>query len=63
MHFDFDPTASSVQQVEAVLAAVADGIVPVDLGKQLIDAIKALADVRATEELEARLSALEARQQ
>lgn len=63
MHFDFDPSASPVQQVESVLAAIAEGDVPVDLGKQLIDAIKALADVRATEELEARLVALEARQQ
>lgn len=62
VHFDFDPSASPVQQVESVLAAIADGDVPVDLGKQLIDAIKALADVRATEELEARLAALEARQ-
>lgn len=63
VHFDFDPSASPVQQVESVLAAIAEGDVPVDLGKQLIDAIKALADVRATEELEARLVALEARQQ
>ena len=62
VQFDFDPTASTVKQVEAVLAAVASGMVPVDLGKQLIDSIKALADVRAVEELEARLAALEARQ-
>jgi hypothetical protein len=61
--FDFDSTASPVRQIEAVLAAVAEGTVPVDLGKQLIDAIKALSDVRAAEELEARLAALEARQQ
>lgn len=61
VQFDFDPTASTVRQVEAVLAAVASGDVPVDLGKQLIDSIKALADVRAVEELEARLAALEAK--
>lgn len=62
IQFDFDPTASTVRQVEAVLGAVASGNVPVDLGKQLIDSIKALADVRAVEELEARLAALEAKQ-
>ena len=60
VHFDFDPTASTVQQVEAVLAAVACGAVPVDLGKQLIDSIKALADVRAFEELLPRIITLEA---
>ncbi|MBD59438.1 MAG: hypothetical protein CL808_04880 [Citromicrobium sp.] len=62
VQFEFDPTASTVAQVEAVLAAVASGGVPVDLGKQLIESVKALADVRAVEELEARLAALEAKQ-
>lgn len=62
VQFDFDPTASTVQQVEAVLAAVAKGAVPVDLGKQLIDSIKALADVRAFEELLPRIITLEAKQ-
>lgn len=62
VQFDFDPAASTAQQVEAVLAAIASGAVPVDVGKQLIDAIKALADVRAVEELEARIITLEAKQ-
>lgn len=62
VEFAFDPSASAAQQVEAVLTAMASGAVPVDLGKQLIDSIKALADVRAVEELEARLAALEAKQ-
>lgn len=61
VQFEFDPTASTVEQVEAILAAVASGGVPVDLGKQLIESVKALADVRAVEELEARLAALEAK--
>lgn len=61
VQFDFDPTASTVSQVESVLAAVASGVVPVDLGKQLIDSIKALADVRAFEELLPRIITLEAR--
>lgn len=58
--FDFDPSASTVQQIESVLGAVANGDVPVDLGKQLIDAIKALADVRAIDELLPRVITLEA---
>lgn len=62
VQFEFDPTASTVEQVEAILAAVASGAVPVDLGKQLIESVKALADVRAVQELEARLAALEAKQ-
>lgn len=59
VHFAFEPTASTAHQVEAILAAMAEGAVPVDLGKQLIDAVRALADVRAIENLEGRIAALE----
>lgn len=59
IQFAFDPEASTAKQVEAILAAMASGEVPVDLGKQLIDAVKALADVRAVEDLEGRIAALE----
>lgn len=59
VQFGFDPTASTSNQVEAILAAMAEGAVPVDLGKQLIDAVRALADVRAVENLEGRIAALE----
>jgi hypothetical protein len=57
--FDFDPDASAARQVEAVLSAMAEGAVPVDLGRQLIEAVRALADVRAIENLEDRIAALE----
>ena len=60
--FDFDATAPVVRQVEQVLAAIAAGAVAPDVGKQIIEAIGALSAIRATEELEARLAALEARQ-
>jgi len=60
--FDFDPAAPVSAQVEQVLAAIASGAVPADVGKQIIDAIGTLSAVRASEELEARLAALEARQ-
>lgn len=60
--FDFDATAPVARQVEQVLAAIADAAVAPDVGKQIIEAIGALSAIRATEELEARLAALEAKQ-
>lgn len=57
--FEFDATAPVTRQVEQVLAAVARGQVAPDVGKQIIDAVQALSTIRATEELEARLAALE----
>jgi len=59
VQFDFDATAPASQQVEAVLGAMSGGIIAPDVGKQVIDAIGALSHVRATEELEARITALE----
>ena len=59
--FDFDATAPVARQVEQVLAAIAAGTVAPDVGKQIIEAIGALSAIRATEELEGRLAALEAR--
>ena len=57
--FEFDAKAPVTRQVEQVLAAVARGQVAPDVGKQIIDAVQALSTIRATEELEARLAALE----
>lgn len=57
--FEFDATAPVAKQVEQVLAAVARGQIAPDVGKQIIDAVQALSTIRATEELEARLAALE----
>lgn len=59
--FEFDATAPVARQVEQVLAAIAAGDVAPDVGKQIVEAIGALSAIRATEELEARLAALEAR--
>ena len=61
VQFPFDPRAPIPQQIEAVLAAVAAGAVAADVGQTLILSIKALADVRAVEELEARIITLEAK--
>ena len=60
--FDFDHTAPVSQQVEQVIAAIADGSVPADIGRQIVDAISSLSSIRANEELEARIAALEEKQ-
>jgi hypothetical protein len=59
--FSFDAKAPLASQVEAVLQAIANGEVPVDTGKQIVEAISALAGVRQVDELQARLEALEKR--
>ena len=59
VQFDFDATAPVVNQVEQVLAAIAGGVVAPDVGRQIIEAVGALSNIRATEELEKRLAALE----
>lgn len=59
VQFEFDPTAPATRQVEQVLAAIAGGVVAPDVGRQIIEAIGALSTIRATEELESRLAALE----
>lgn len=60
--FAFDPAAPIARQVEQVLAAVAGGEVPPDVGKQIIESIGALSQVRVVEELEQRIVDLEGRQ-
>ena len=57
--FDFDATAPISEQVAAVLDGVAQGKLAPDVARLIIDSIKSLADVRATEELSARIEALE----
>ena len=57
--FEFDATAPISEQVAQVLDAIAAGAVAPDVGRLIIESIKALSDVRATEELEARIVALE----
>lgn len=57
--FEFDATAPISEQVAAVLDGVAQGKLAPDVARLIIDSIKSLADVRATEELSARIEALE----
>ena len=59
VEFDFDPDAPVSRQVEMVIAAIADGSMPADIGRQVIDAISNLGSLRMQEDLEARIVALE----
>lgn len=60
--FHFDPTASVSRQVEQVLVAIAGGEVAPDTAKLIIEAVQALSQIRAVEELETRIAQLEERQ-
>ena len=59
VNFDFDAKASMTEQVQSVLQGIADGEVSPDIGKQIIESIAALAGIKAMDELEQRLAALE----
>lgn len=61
VEFDFDPSASTAQQIEAVLAAIATGDLAPDSGREVIAAIGTLSNARAVEELEQRIVTLEMR--
>ncbi|HEX7822543.1 MAG TPA: DUF5681 domain-containing protein [Sphingobium sp.] len=57
--FSFSSDAPISEQVAQVLDAIAAGEVAPDVGRLIIDSVARLADVRATEELAARIEALE----
>jgi len=59
VQFDLDPTLPLTSQVEQVLAAIAGGQIAPDVGRQIIEAISALGNLRAVEDLESRLTILE----
>lgn len=59
VEFDYDADAPVSEQVSSVIAAISRGQVPPDVGRLVIESLKAHAEVRATEELEARIAALE----
>ena len=60
--FNFDPELPIGRQIEQVLAAVAAGEVPPDVGQQIIAMIGTLSNVRAAEDLERRIIQLEAKE-
>jgi len=59
--FELDPEGSLTMQAQSVMQAVSTGIVDPDTGKMLLDCVGALAAIKGTDELEARLNELEAR--
>jgi hypothetical protein len=61
VRFSFDPTLPLSEQLAQVAVAVASGDVPPDVGQQISAMLSNLANVRTTEELEQRLTLLEAK--
>lgn len=59
VRFDFDHTAPASDQAAAILAAIAAGDVSPDVGRQILEAVNALTQIKAGELLEARIAALE----
>jgi len=60
--FELTPDAPLHEQANQVLASVAEGAIDPETGKLLIDCIQSVAGIRAVDELEARLIALEEKQ-
>lgn len=60
--FELTPDAPLATQAQQVLASVAEGQLDAETGKLLIDCIQSVAGIRAVDELEARLVALEEKQ-
>jgi len=59
VQFDFDHTAPASDQAAAILSAIASGAVSPDVGRQILEAVNALSQIKAAELLEARIAALE----
>ena len=57
--FDMPAGASLADQARAILTGVAAGRIDPIIGKALVDAVAAVANVAALDEIERRLSALE----
>lgn len=61
VNFEFDKNSSLSDQAAQILDAVAKGDLAVDYGKQLVDAIKGLAEIIANTELKQRIAEIEKR--
>jgi hypothetical protein len=59
VQFDFDPNAPASEQVASVLSAVGAGLLAPDVARLICDSIGTLATIKTTEQLEARIVALE----
>lgn len=59
VEFDFPADGTPVEKMDAIIAGIASGSVPTDLGKMMAEIIKAGMDILETTELAARLERLE----
>ncbi|WP_336971082.1 hypothetical protein [Sphingobium aromaticiconvertens] len=59
VNFHLDTDAPISGQVAQVLDAIAGGLLAPDVGRLIVESLKALSDVRQAEELTARVEALE----
>ena len=59
VQFDFDHTAPASDQAASILSAIASGAVSPDVGRQILEAVNALSQIKAVEQLEARMTAFE----
>lgn len=59
VEFEFDETASPTEKAGQVLAAVADGRIPLEYGVQLVSAIKSTVEIELNTEIKKRLEDIE----
>jgi len=59
VNFHLDTDAPISGQVAQVLDAIAGGLLAPDVGRLIVESLKALSDVRQAEDLETRIAALE----
>ncbi len=59
VQFAFDHTAPASEQAASIISAIASGAVSPDVGRQILEAVNALTQIKASELLEARIAALE----
>jgi hypothetical protein len=57
--FDFPEGGTPVQKIDSIISGVASGAIPADIGKLVVDMVKASLDVEEVTELAARLEKLE----
>ncbi len=59
VQFEFDETATAHIQAKQVIKAMADGLVPADLGKLFVDSIQSTLKIQEVTDIDERLKAIE----
>lgn len=60
VQFEFDEAATAHIQAKQVIKAMADGLIPTDLGKLFVDSIQAMLKIQEVTDIDERLKAIEA---